>query len=306
MHINRERLKNIEHTQEALEASKEGDKALIAAPRTGTAEEKAPDASKPEAKKRAPKPQKPKGYYAKRLFAALVLVVILAACLFKIYMDNSYRSNSSAEDLDDSFLNIEITDNTLVIRNPTLGETSVKTGLVFYQNLRVEPDSYLLLMQQLANLGYDCFLPTASGNQPYLNVEGAETVIRKYTGVKRWILVSHDAGCTPAAQYAAENPNLVDGLIHLGGFSDIDLSATDLTFLSVLGTEDGIIDTASYEEAKQYAPEGATFLTMRGANNSGFADSVLFKGDRQAQLSPAEQREMTALLIHTFLSKEAS
>ena len=141
----------------------------------------------------------------KWILLIVALVLILAASLFKVYMDQSYKPLNSDKTLDTSELDIDITDNMIVVRNSNKANEPAKGGLVFYSDLRVEGECYLPLMIKLSNMGYDCFLPIAFGNQPYLNTEGAISVIRKYPSIKNWFLVGHSNSCTPAATFAEDN-----------------------------------------------------------------------------------------------------
>ena len=238
---------------------------------------------------------------SKDIWLIVVLAVILAATCFKVYMDNSYKPENNGAEIDDSKLNIDLTDNMLVVRNPKRGELKQKIGIIFYQDNRIDGKCYLPLMKKLALLGYDCFLPVALGNQSYLNVEGAETVIRKYVSIKTWVVVGHSSGCYPASSYVSEKPEKVQALIFLGGYSGFDLSASKVAALSILGSEDTVVNKGGFEKSKGLLPADAVFETNEGGNHSGFVDTSLIFGDSEASISFDQQTDKTTEIIHDFL-----
>ena len=291
MHINREQLKskNPEAPKEEQMLNRAPSDVMQSSPKEKHSQTKA---DKSKNRKRLP---------SKYIWLIALLSVILAATCFKIYMDNSYKPVNNGEEIDDSSLNIELTDNMLVVRNPKRGDLKQKIGIIFYQDNRIDGECYLPLMKKLALLGYDCFLPVALGNQTYLNVEGAETVIRKYESIKIWALVGHSSSCHPASQYTAEKPEKVQGLIFLGGYSGFDLSASNVAVLSILGSNDSVVNRNGFEKSKELLPKDAVFENIEGANNSGYVDTSLIFGDSESSISFDQQTDKTTDIIDDFL-----
>ena len=240
----------------------------------------------------------------KYIWLIVLLAVILAASCIKIYSDNSYKPQNQGKEIDASILNIKKTDNMLVVRNPKLGETKHKIGIIFYQDNRIEGECYLPIMKKLALLGYDCFLPVAFGNQAFLNVDGADSVIRKYESIKKWILVGHGGSCRFISEYASENPDKTDGVIFLGGYSGNDLSDLSLAALSIIGSDDSVINNTKYENAKSLLPKDAEYKILNGGNHSGFADTTLISGDSKGSLSFDQQTDKSVKFIHSFIQNQ--
>ena len=249
------------------------------------------------------KPETPssgrKGAY---ILLTVMLVLLLAGAAYKVIMDRSYTPTGTIH-VSEEGLNVENTDNMISVVNPDITPANGKTGLVFYTDLQVEPECYLPLMYRLANLGYNCYLPKAFGNQPFLNIVGADSVIRKYPGTKTWYLIGHSKGCGPAASYAKDHTDLVKGLIYLGGCSTQDLTGSKLALLSLFGTKDTVTgETERSAGGKTYPPHAET-QTISGGNNTGFTDTGrLLQGDSKADISAEEQINLTAELIDQFLS----
>lgn len=249
-----------------------------------------------------PKEKKPKrGKAGSIILFAAVLLILLAAVLFKVFMNTSYKPTKEFDISKHPGLNLTISDNSIELRNPNQSTERGKIGIIFYSDLRVEGECYLPLMAELSKMGYDCFLPRSFGNQPYLNTEGAYSIIRKYPRIAGWILVGHSHSCNTAAFYASGNEELLDGLVYLGGFSTVDLSGRNLPLLSIVGSEDTVVDGSRLEQAKKNDPDPAQYEVIKGANNSGFLDSELLSGDQKASLSSEEQIRLSADLIHRFV-----
>lgn len=287
MHINREELKKKNQKTQANET-------LSIKVSSGSVSSNSVS-SKKTAKNKLP---------AKYIWLIVLLAVILVATCFKIYLNNSYKPQNQGSEIDDSSLNIEITDNMLVVRNPELGLTKHKIGIIFYQDNRVEGACYLPLMKKLALKGYDCFLPVAFGNQAYLNVEGAESVIRKYDTIHTWVIAGHSGSCSVVSAYVRANPDKINGIIFLGGYSNKDLSKSNIPVLSLLGSEDTIINKNDYEKAKSLLPSTTEYKIIEGGNNSGFADTSLILGDSKASISFDDQTDLSTKFIHEFLQDQ--
>ena len=295
MHINREKLRELDKEREQ---SKPSEQEAFPNQDSEVKCEQAKEAAA-ENKKSAEKTHLPGKY----ILLTVIAVILVAAAAFKIYMDVAYQPKTPAKDLIPSNLNVEISDNMIVVRNPKPLEDSEKAGLILYSGLRIDGQCYLPLMIKLANLGYDCFLPVSSGNQPYLNIEGADSVIRKYEDITRWFLIGHSSACTPAALYAQNDPKAIEGLVFLGGYTDADISKTELPVLSLIGTKDTVVDPEMMEGSKKNVPASAEFLSLKGGNNTGFADTELFGGDSSAEISFEDQISKTTAEIDRFVQQ---
>lgn len=245
-------------------------------------------------------PKKKRGI-GKWILLAVVLLLLAFFGVYKVYMDVSYKPAIPPKEIDADDLNVKINDNMLSVRNTSTNGRTEKIGIIFYSALRVEAGCYFPLMVKLSQYGYDCFLPTAFGNQTYLNAGGADKVIRKYKSVTHWYLAGHIEGCDPAAQYAAANPDKIEGLIWLSGDTNFNLSRLDLPLLSIDGTEDTIHSGESKEKAKAHDPQDAVYEVIEGGNSTGFTNTVLLKGDSKAKIDAETQQEIAAGLMDSFI-----
>ena len=239
----------------------------------------------PEPVREIPEEHKKIHIPGKYILLGIIILVLVAALLFKVFMSVSYKPVATVKTGDYPELNITITDNEIEVRNPNLSNPGEKAGIIIYPDLRVEGECYLPLMIALAEKGFDCFLPKAYGNQPYLNADGAKKIIRKYPGIGHWVLVGHSHSIDSAAGYAASHPNEIGGLIYLGGGSGVDLSSHTIPLISVSGSQDTISTEASREKLKKNNPADTIYTTIEGGNNGGFLNAPLLAGDSEALIS---------------------
>lgn len=233
------------------------------------------------------------------LIAAIVVVVVLAG--IKIYVDKEYKPLHTIEEYQElTQYPISQTDNRLTIRDQESIDDYFNVGVLFYSGERINGNCYLPLMAKIANEGYDCFLPIALGNMPFLNLDGADQIINKYKWVTDWYLVAHSTACEMAVKYANGHEK-IKGIILLGGYPNTDISKKNIRALSIIGSRDTLIDMKKYEESKLKLPKGTIFKVIEGGNHTAFADTTLMKGDTKTSFKPEKQIEITAQYIIDFI-----
>ena len=70
-----------------------------------------------------------------------------------------------------------------------------------------------------------------------------------------------------------------------------------LPVLSILGSEDGVVNRERLSAGEQFAPGGVQTHVIPGGNHAQFGSYGPQKGDGTALISPAEQWAETAALI---------
>ncbi len=89
----------------------------------------------------------------------------------------------------------------------------------------------------------------------------------------------------------------VEGLFLLGSYSDQDLSGFRGDVVSIMGTEDLIINRENYQAAKENLPPQSKIIEVEGLNHSDFGNYGLQSGDGTSRLTDAE---VIALLCDSF------
>ena len=70
-----------------------------------------------------------------------------------------------------------------------------------------------------------------------------------------------------------------------------------MSYLSVYGTEDTVLNADAYEQGKAHWPADATEVVIQGGNHAQFGDYGRQQGDGEATLPAEEQQRQTAEAI---------
>lgn len=177
----------------------------------------------------------------------------------------------------------------------------VKAGLIFYPGGLVDHAAYAPLMEMLMERGILCLLTEMPFDLAVLDADAAEGLIGKHPEVSRWLIGGHSLGGAMAADYAAKHPQDYEGLVLLGAYAQADLSKTELSILSIFGSEDGVMNRGKYEEYLDHYPKRFEEIVIEGGNHAQFGDYGKQKGDGAARITAKEQQKQTADAIALML-----
>ena len=79
----------------------------------------------------------------------------------------------------------------------------------------------------------------------------------------------HSLGGSMAASYVSEHVSSFEGLVLLGSYSTADLSESDLSVLSICGSEDRVLNREKYEQNKQNLTENFRETVIDGGCHRG-------------------------------------
>jgi dienelactone hydrolase len=225
----------------------------------------------------------------------IALTVLFAACA--IYVGDYYRADADAlaAFAPQSSVSCETWDDGTVVIRPD--GTEPTAGFIFYPGGKVEHTAYIPLMQTLAAEGVVCVLIEMPFRLAVLDMNAADGVTARFPEVENWYLGGHSLGGSMAASYLASHAEDFEGLILLGAYSTADLSGTDLSVLSVYGSEDGVMNSGKYADHKSNLPEGFTEEVIDGGNHAYFGLYGEQEGDGAASITPTEQIRQTAEAI---------
>ena len=176
-----------------------------------------------------------------------------------------------------------------------------ETALIFYPGAKVDPAAYAPLLLRLAEGGADGFLLEMPLKLALLDRDAADRIIGKYA-YAHWVLAGHSLGGVAASDYAAAHPDRVKGLLLLASYPTKELDGR-LSFLSVYGDRDGVLNRESYEKSRVFWPQGAQELVIPGGSHAGFGSYGAQKGDGEAALSAQKQQELTASAVLSWLGQ---
>lgn len=262
----------------------------------------------------------------KLLVLGILLVVILLAAIvgFKIYTSNYYAADEPSLELVQESVGKNVscyTDDTGTVFLPN--EQQVKAVIFFYPGGKVEYTAYSALMYELADKGYICVLPRMPENLAFLRVDTMDAIQVNYaqemTAVKNldWYLAGHSLGGVAAAKYLTEEvtpdageqskgtgtkSDAFKGLILCASYPADDLSGLPLRFLSIRGSNDGVLNLKRYEESRKFWPADSTEKVIDGGIHSFFGCYGIQKGDGEPGITNIEQLETTATMIDEWIS----
>ena len=165
-------------------------------------------------------------------------------------------------------------------------------------------------MYELASRGYVCLLPRMPDNLAFLRINAVDVFIGGYeaeVGTAKelaWYLAGHSLGGVAASLFLDETDDEYDGLILCASYPDVDLSKRDIRFLSIIGSEDKVVNREAYESARSYWPEHSEEYIIEGGIHSYFGCYGIQKGDGVPTVSNQEQIAETADIIANWIEKK--
>ena len=247
--------------------------------------------------------EKKTGNRKRRLLIPLIIILILIAACF-IYVGDYYHADSSALE---------------VINNPPAGVTVTaeknrlifspedpEAGFIFYPGGKVAYEAYAPLMAQLAEENILCVLVHMPGSLAVLNKNAAKGIPQEYPEVTRWYIGGHSLGGSMAASFLEKHADQYEGLVLLASYSVSDLSDTNLSVLSVCGSNDGVLNLEKYAKYAGNLPAGMTEIIIEGGVHAYFGAYGEQKGDGTAEITREEQIRETAGLVSGFIHNRNS
>lgn len=228
----------------------------------------------------------------------LIIAILVGACA--IYVADYYRADNEAIGafLPQGTTWKEEPDGTIVFEPK--GATK---GFIFYPGGKVEYTAYIPLMQECAEKGILCVLVEMPCNLAVLDINAADGIQNEYPEIEEWYIGGHSLGGSMAASYLADNTDDYEGLILLGSYSTADLSDTDISVLSVFGSEDKVMNREKYEDNKLNLPRNFTEVVIDGGCHAYFGMYGTQDGDGTPSITNEEQIRLTVENIVAVMSK---
>jgi len=172
---------------------------------------------------------------------------------------------------------------------PTAASPTV--GLVIYPGAKVPAEAYAPTARALAERGYLAVVVPMPLNFAIFGIGAADGVIAAHPGVDRWAIGGHSLGGAMAAQYAADHPDAVAGLVLCGAYSAADLSAGGLLASSAYGSLDAAAPTIEDPATKALLPPGTTYVRIEGGNHEQCGWYTGQPNDPPATISRQDQQD---------------
>ncbi len=230
----------------------------------------------------------------KRLIPLVSVIAAFAMIIgvFGIYASDYYHADPKARIIaeeDTDAYTAEYIDKGIVFspRQP-------KAGLVFYPGGKVEYTAYAPLMAELAERGVLCVLVKMPFNLAIFNINAADGIREEYPQITDWYIGGHSLGGAMASIYASNHAANFKGLLLMGAYSTSDLTDTNLTVMSLYGSEDKVLNLEKYEQSRPNLPADFAELVIEGGCHSYFGDYGMQKGDGDPAITRKQQYEITA------------
>ncbi len=181
--------------------------------------------------------------------------------------------------------------------------TASVTGIIFYPGDLVEAEAYAPLARRLAAAGHPVYIARMPLNLAVTRSDAAEDIIRVHPKLS-FILGGHALGGVMASRFAASHPDELEGVFFLASYPDEkgSLKSTTLAALSVLGTEDKVLDRKKYLEGRAYLPDNTVYYSLEGGNHAQFGSYGPQKGDGEATISENRQQAETVRVLLDWMS----
>ena len=168
-------------------------------------------------------------------------------------------------------------------------------GIIVYPGGLVHPKAYARFAQALAGESQaSVFVTEPLFHLAITQIRLAEKVIAKHPDIATWVIGGHSLGGTAAAFYTHDHLDKIKGLFFLASYTtdQADFSPTSLPALSIYGSEDMVLNQASYIAAKAYLPSHYREVIITGGNHSQFADYGPQRGDGIATIPGLQQQSI--------------
>lgn len=232
----------------------------------------------------------------------MIRVFLIGFASIGIYLNDFYRADLVAIEKfepEGSVTKEILGDDTLVYKGK-----KVEAGFIFYPGGKVEYISYEPLMEELASRGILCMLVEMPFQLAILDMNAADGIQEQFPEVTKWYIGGHSLGGSMAASYLTKHGDAYEGLILLGSYSVDDLSKESIKVLSILGSEDQVLNSENYEKNKKNLPGGFQEIMLEGGCHAYFGMYGPQEGDGTPTISNEKQIEMTADAILPFVLED--
>ena len=197
-------------------------------------------------------------------------------------------------------------DNTIKVTTDSYGiiiepayEPIQQIGIIFYPGAKVEPESYAPLARDFAMLGFRTIIARMPLNLALLGESRANIIMERYHD-QPFVIGGHSMGGAFAARYTATSPSNVEGLFFLAAYAD---RIQSLPVLSILASQDQVLDQDTYNRNRSNLPKTAQTLMIEGGNHAQFGDYGPQEGDGQAKITPEKQRSQVVQAVVKWIGE---
>jgi hypothetical protein len=172
-------------------------------------------------------------------------------------------------------------------------------AMVFFPGARVDPHAYAATFADfVAQTGMTVIIPRPTLNLALADTRSAKDLQALASNAVITAVGGHSLGGVKACQMAPELG--ASHLVLLASYCASDISASTISVITLLGSNDGLTDLAAVDAAEALIPEGSPRLVLEGLNHASFGDYGPQNGDGVASTprNLAIQQITDSLLLH--------
>ena len=189
-----------------------------------------------------------KSFKFRKIGAFLLAGIAILLAVSGIYLGTYYHADVTA--IEQFAIESTATIQEAQNGNLTWEPENAAAGLIFYPGGKVEHTAYIPLMEALSSRGILCVLVEMPFRLAVFDLNAADGIQEQYSEIEDWYIGGHTLGGAMAASYLSGCADSYEGLLLLGSYSTEDFSNTDLSVLSIYGSEDTVLNREKYEECK--------------------------------------------------------
>jgi Alpha/beta hydrolase family len=219
-----------------------------------------------------------KVFKKKYLLIGLCIIIIAAIVAAIIYLQPVKADNQAFEEAK-KIQEIDIKeDGDIWVIKP---KEKSKADLVFYTGGLVEEKAYIYNLAKVsAQESITIYIPKILLNLAFFDIGIADKVIKKYNLTNIYV-GGHSLGGVAACYYTKDHKDKVKGLVLFASYCDKPIQDYKGEVLSVVGSNDGIINYTKKDEADKLLPEQSQVATIPGMNHAQFGNYGEQKGEKK-------------------------
>ena len=226
----------------------------------------------------------------------IILFLIVFVGGFFVYAQFYYHAEKTATDYLNGTDDVNVSK---ISKGLFLDGYGNNTTIIFYPGAKVEYTSYLPLFTNLASKGIDCYLVEMPFNLAFFGTNSADDII-KNSSYQHYFMAGHSLGGAMAGSYVNSTSNNISCQIYLASHLPKEIH---VPVLSIRGTNDGVINLTSYNQAKALVKNNFTEIIINGGNHAQFGYYGVQSGDNPSNITPESQQNQTADAIIRFINE---
>ena len=182
-----------------------------------------------------------------------------------------------------------------IVLSPASGSSEI--GLVFIPGAKVDPWAYAAILQGIvAEDDVTVVITRPWLNLAFFDLRGMDAFTSAAPDVDTWIVGGHSLGGVRGCQLATD----ADALLLFASYCSDDLASTDLSVLSLAGSEDGLSTPQKIADARHLLPADAELIEIEGASHASFGDYGPQPGDGTPTISDEDMHATVTDLTGRF------